>query len=204
MNEPKRGFLFRPLRADEVEVRVGGSPIPHRETPGGQVTYWLCPLLLYKDARADMTVLDETVGPLGWKREHRMEGGRCFCTVSVWDEAKGQWISRTDVGSPTAVEEVKGECSDAFKRACTCLGIGRELYSAGQVYACLLPEEMSGDRVLVRFRVAALETDPQTRRITRLAITDSSGQLRCDISPRRPSAAGVGDHESQDRQPATV
>ena len=172
-------FLFRPLRADEVEVRTGGPLIPRSGTPGGPADHYICPLLVYKDARVDQTLLDEVMGPLGWKREHRIEAGRCFCTVSIWDEAKGQWISRTDVGSPTAVEEHKGECSDAFKRACTNLGIGRELYSLRGVCAYVLPSEIdSSGRVTTRFRVTVMETDPDSRRIKRLVIEDSSGRRR--------------------------
>ena len=107
---------FRKLRADEIECRVGIA-----KDKG-------CSLLLYKDARCDMNVLDETVGPFNWKREHSRENANC--TVSIWDESKQQWITKEDTGTESNTEKEKGLASDSFKRACFNWGIGRELYTA--------------------------------------------------------------------------
>ena len=108
--------MFRDLRADEIEVRVA------------QATEKGVSLLLYKDARADMTILDETVGAMNWKRSHSRENANC--TVSLWDEKKQQWISKEDTGTESNTEAEKGLASDSFKRACFNWGIGRELYTA--------------------------------------------------------------------------
>ena len=86
-------------------------------------------LLLYKDARVDMKILDELYTPLGWKRTHKMIGDRMYCSVEVWDEAKGVWVGKEDVGTESNTEAEKGQASDSFKRACFNWGIGRELYS---------------------------------------------------------------------------
>lgn len=107
---------FRPLRADEIEVRVGSIG------PKG-VT-----LLLYKDARVDMKLLDEVVGPFNWKREHSRENANC--TVSIYDDEKKEWVSKEDTGTQSFTEAEKGLASDSFKRACFNWGIGRELYSS--------------------------------------------------------------------------
>lgn len=109
---------FRNLRADEVECRV------QHVTEKGAV------LLLYKDARCDMNILDEVVGAMNWKREHREINGKMFCSVSVFDKEKGEWISKEDVGTESYTEKEKGQSSDSFKRACFNWGIGRELYTA--------------------------------------------------------------------------
>ena len=109
---------FRYLTADEVECRV--STCSDKGVS----------LLLYKDARADMKILDETVGPDNWQRKHEVVNGNLFCTVSIWDDNKKQWISKEDVGVESFPEKEKGQASDAFKRACTNWGIGRELYTA--------------------------------------------------------------------------
>ena len=109
---------FRKLKASEIDARISS------------VSEKGCSLLLYKDARADMNLLDETVGCLNWKREHQLIGDRLYCTVSVWDEEKQQWISKQDVGTESYTEKEKGQASDSFKRACFNLGIGRELYTA--------------------------------------------------------------------------
>jgi hypothetical protein len=87
-------------------------------------------LLLYKDARVDMRILDHLVGQFGWRREHGVINDNLFCTVSFYDSDTEQWVSKQDVGTESNTEKQKGEASDAFKRACFNWGIGRELYTA--------------------------------------------------------------------------
>ncbi len=87
-------------------------------------------LLLYKDARVDQRILDETFGPFGWKRSHQCIDGNLYCTVEIFDQKSGEWISKQDVGSTGYTEKEKSQASDSFKRACFNWGIGRELYSA--------------------------------------------------------------------------
>ena len=113
---------FRKLKADEIECRIGQIKIDRNGEAVG------LSLLLYKDARSDMNILDETVGKLNWKREHLRDNKNCV--VSIWDEDKGQWISKEDVGVESNTEAEKGLASDSFKRACVNWGIGRELYSS--------------------------------------------------------------------------
>lgn len=112
MNNP----MFRDLRADEIEVRVALA-----KQNGVS-------LLLYKDARVDQNILDETVGAFNWMRSHTRDNANC--TVSLWDESKQQWISKEDTGVESNTEKEKGLASDSFKRACFNWGIGRELYTA--------------------------------------------------------------------------
>lgn len=109
---------IRKLRADEIEVR------PQTIKENG------FSVLLYKNSRADMNVLDECFGPENWQRKHTVINNNLFCSVSIWDEEKKMWIVKQDVGVPSNSEPEKGEASDAFKRACTNIGIGRELYTA--------------------------------------------------------------------------
>lgn len=132
---------FRDLRADEIECRVQSVK------QNGLV------LLLYKDARVDMNILDETVGSANWQREHYECKGNLFCRVGIYipDEqpyttdyntalvggniiapcrkASG-WVYKSDCGTESNTEAQKGEASDSFKRACFNWGIGRELYTA--------------------------------------------------------------------------
>lgn len=109
---------FRALTAGDIECRV--STVSDKG----------CSLLLYKDARCDMKILDETVGPENWKRSHELINGNLFCNVSLWDEGKKEWVTKQDVGTESYTEKEKGQASDAFKRACFNWGIGRELYTA--------------------------------------------------------------------------
>ena len=114
--------LIRLLRADEIECRIG------------TISDKGLSLLLYKDARADMKILDETFGVLGWRRTHQSIDGNLYCTVEIWDDEKKCWIAKQDVGSVSYTEKEKGQASDSFKRACVTVGIGRELYSAPFVW----------------------------------------------------------------------
>lgn len=109
---------FRELYANEIDCRI--STINAKGLT----------LLLYKDARVDQNILDEAVGCLNWQRSHQLIGDRLYCTVSIWDEKKQQWISKQDVGTESYTEKEKGQASDSFKRACFNFGIGRELYTA--------------------------------------------------------------------------
>lgn len=107
---------FRTLHADEIDCRVAS------------INEKGLSLLLYKDARVDMMILDETVGPMNWQRRHTRENANCI--VALWDEEKKQWIEKEDVGTESQTEAQKGLASDSFKRACFNWGIGRELYTA--------------------------------------------------------------------------
>ena len=109
---------IRTLTANEIECRVG------------TINSKGCSLLLYKDARVDMRLLDEVFGPMNWKRTHEVIDGNLYCTISVWDESKKEWCSKQDVGTESNTEKEKGQASDSFKRAGFNWGIGRELYTA--------------------------------------------------------------------------
>lgn len=107
---------FRLLKPSEISCRVN------------QINEKGLTLLLYKDARVDMNILDETVGCMNWKKEYTRDN--CNCIVSIWDADKKEWISKEDTGTESNNEAEKGLASDSFKRACVNWGIGRELYTA--------------------------------------------------------------------------
>ena len=56
-------------------------------------------LLLYKDAREDQRILDETFGAFGWKRSHQAIEGSLYCTVEIKDTETVEWVAKLDVGS---------------------------------------------------------------------------------------------------------
>ena len=160
MNEPK----IRLLRADEIECRIG------------TISEKGLSLLLYKDARADMKILDETFGCLGWRRTHQSIDGNLYCTVEIWDDEKHEWIAKQDVGTVSYTEKEKGQASDSFKRACVSVGIGRELYSAPFIWVsaqkCSI--QRRGDKFVCydRFSVANIAYD-DNREISGLTIINS-------------------------------
>lgn len=111
-------YNFRTLNADEIECRVG------------QISDDYFTLLLYKDARCDMNILDETVGCGNWQRDHKEIKGNLYGGVAIYDDGKKEWVTKWDCGTESNTEKEKGEASDSFKRACVNWGIGRELYTA--------------------------------------------------------------------------
>lgn len=180
---------IRLLRADEIECRIG------------MVKEKGLSLLLYKDARADMKILDEVFGMMGWQRRHEMIGGNLYCTVSVWDEDKKQWISKMDVGTESYTEKEKGQASDAFKRACVSLGIGRELYTAPFIWigAAKVRIENQNNKLVTydKFKVTEISYN-ENREIMGLTIINQDGKTVYSLT-----AKGSGQQtEEKQEQPS--
>ena len=113
---------MRPLKAEEIDVRVG------------QVGEGYVVPLLYKDARVDRQILDETFGQFDWQCDYKEIKGNMYCGIAVWDEHKQAWVWKWDCGTESNTEKEKGEASDAFKRAGFRWGIGIELYNTPRIY----------------------------------------------------------------------
>ena len=165
-------MIFRDLRADEVECRIGTVKAPVEGKSKGGVS-----LLLYKDARCDMNVLDETVGEMNWQKSYCRDNKNC--TVSIWDDEKKQWISKEDTGTESNTEAEKGLASDSFKRACFNWGIGRELYTAPFIW-------IQGAGKYDRFWVKEMEVE--NKRITKLTICacDQYGNRTDEVAYQYP------------------
>lgn len=108
--------LRAPLKVSEVEFRQGRQF-------NKKVSY-----LAYKDARVDQNRLDQVIGAGYWQRKHEVIDGNLYCSVGIYNPDIKEWVWVQDVGTPSNFESEKGAASDAFKRACFNLGIGRELY----------------------------------------------------------------------------
>lgn len=161
---------IRPLRADEVNCRID-------QCCDGKARF-----LLYVDSRACRKVLDETFGIFGWQDTYTEIKDALYCTIQIWDSEKRQWISKQDCGTPSSAQKVKGEASDAFKRACFNLGIGRELYIKIPIYIPIDTIEKAGDNGRMKyepknkylsFAVARIETNSRTQKIKYLCIVNA-------------------------------
>lgn len=165
---------FRTLKASEIDCRI--QSIGQNKTGAVGTT-----ILLYKDARVDMNILDETVGTMNWQRGHSVIDGNLYCTISIWDEEKEQWVAKSDVGTESNTEKEKGQASDSFKRAGFNWGIGRELYSAPFVYIQLDKSEYKERNGKLtsnaKFKVKDIAYD-ESRNIVRLIVVDSKGKVR--------------------------
>jgi len=164
---------IRKLRSNEIECRVGTC-----KEKGFS-------LLLYKDARADMIILDESFGCDGWQREHREIKGHLFCCVSIWNGTR--WIVKEDVGTESNAEATKGEASDSFKRACVNVGIGRELYTAPFIWINAKEKEVyqkgQGYSTYAKFRVKSIGYS-ENGDISNLIIIDEKDQERFWLSEK--------------------
>ncbi len=168
MEQSREQNRIRLLRADEIECRIG------------TVSEKGISLLLYKDARADMKILDEVFGPMNWQRKHEVIGGSLYCTVSVWDDEKKQWISKMDVGTESYTEKEKGQASDSFKRACVSLGIGGELYTVPFIWISArktrIEKRQDGKFYTQdKFTVSDISYNEENRVITGLVIVNRDG-----------------------------
>ena len=161
--------MFRNLYPHEIEVRVQQC-----KSNG-------CSLLLYKDARCDMAILDETVTPMYWQRSHIRDNKNCI--VSIYDDTLEQWVSKEDTGTESNTEQAKGLASDSFKRACFNWGIGRELYSSPFIWIKLEQNEVNvhGQKARlnfgVKFRVSKIYAD-HNKHIQHLEIVDNMNKVR--------------------------
>lgn len=165
-------ITFRDLTADDVEVRVA------------TVNEKGCSLLLYKDARCDMRVLDDAVGAKNWQCSYERIGTTLFCQVGIRDD-DDEWVWKQDCGVPSNMEGEKGEASDAFKRACFKWGIGRELYTAPFIWvpkeACNIVKGKNGKPTCYdRFEVDVMSVEDG--RIRDLVIFNRTRNLR--VFPR--------------------
>ncbi len=172
------------LSAKDVECRVQ-SVSKNKAGKVGAV------LLIYKDARVDMRILDQVFGSMNWQRTHEVINGNLFCNIDIWDETKKTWIRKQDVGVESNTEKEKGQASDAFKRAGFNVGIGRELYTAPFIYVELMDSEYYVERQgqkeiyrcfpSTRFTVAHIAYN-ERREISELVIVDRNGNVRFDMN----------------------
>lgn len=159
---------FRNLTADEIQVR------PTNTKYKGSAL-----LLLYKDARCDMNILDETVGPLNWCKRYYEVKGNLYCSVGIKSE-NGEWVYKDDCGIESNTDAEKGEASDAFKRACFNWGLGRELYTTPKITIKCPDSYYYNDKMNMTFRVSKIGYNGKV--INELVIVDKFGNIAFDLN----------------------
>lgn len=116
--------LAKPFPASDVEWRL--QNLTKDKSRGMAVPYI--------DSRATQNRLDEVVGPFRWQTKFiawHPNGQKAsqLCALSIFDESRGEWITKCDGAEDTDFEPIKGGISDSFKRAAVLWGIGRYLYA---------------------------------------------------------------------------
>lgn len=170
---------FRDLTAEDIEVRIQSVKVNKDPTKSGLV------LLLYKNARVDMNILDEEVGPDNWQNKFYEHKGILFCSLGINTNyadhtAPDRWVWKDDAGVESNTEAEKGNASDARKRAGFAWGIGRELYTSPFIWVkaenCKI--EDSG-KCWDKFEVEKIGIE--NKRITGLSILNTTQKKRAFV-----------------------
>ena len=164
---------FRQLRAEEIDIRVGSTKKDQSGQPVG------FQLLLYKDARVDANILDETVGAFNWQKRFYQVKNTMICSLGInmnYDEPEKEpyWVWKDDAGDESETEAIKGEASDAFKRSAFAFGgLGRALYTAPFIWVKV--DENNHPR---NSHYQVKEIDYKDNKISKLVIVnEKSGQV---------------------------
>lgn len=165
---------IRLLNEDEIEVKVK------------QVTAKGAQALLYKTSRTDMAILDETFGKFNWTDDYRDIDGVLYCGIGIRETVNDPFVWKWSNGIESRKDEdgneVKGEASDALKRAGFLVGIGRELYTAPFIWLKVETAQKPGGKgfdlvnKFQKFSVKEIGYDDK-RRINRLVIVDQDGNV---------------------------
>lgn len=162
---------MRKLTSKEIEVKVK------------QVSEKGAVLLLYKTARVDMSILDETYGAMNWQSDYKVVKDNLYCGIGVRNNDTNEWVWKWDCGIESREDEEgnqkKGEASDAFKRAGFKWGIGVELYSSPFTFARVETVQSNGKWYLKdkfqKFEVQGIWYDKDE--VGALVIQDNKGNI---------------------------
>jgi hypothetical protein len=100
--------------------------------------------LAYIDCRVIQDRLDAVLGVENWMDEYEiLTDGSVMCRLKL--RLNGEWVTKTDVGSPSeqpdSGDRLKAAFSDALKRAAVKFGIGRYLYRLPAVWCDYDPQK---------------------------------------------------------------
>lgn len=171
-----KDIRFRNPREDEIEIRV-------QFAKNGK-TKCLC----YINSRAAVSLLNETIGAFNWQTDFKEVNGLTICQLSIWDEDKKQWITKSDTGSESNIEANKGLISDAYKRCLARWGFTC-LYTAPEI---VLPYEDKFAKLTVT--EVCYDSEYADGSMTKLVLADRFGKevFRWDIKGGTKVSASSG------------
>lgn len=143
------------LQPEDIEVRIGNKI---KDTDNVN-------LLLYQDSRCTARNLDKQFGAFGWQIDYKVVGEQIYGTLSIWDDTKQMWVSKSDTGDKSNISEDKGQSSDILKRCAVRWGFGVELYSSPKIIVPNDGYNCSG------YKVSEIEYN-DNREITHLVIVN--------------------------------
>lgn len=159
-DQPERLSLAPDVPLEDVKWRVQGNPTDRKTAQ----------FVPYVDASIVSRLLDQWVGPTGWRDVYEPATGKgLWCHLSIRDPETGEWVTKTDIGVPSNMEAEKGLVSDAFKRAaCLKWGVARNVYALPTTWApcdvrdrggkqTAYPNDKTIPAILERLRLAGFE-----------------------------------------------
>ena len=157
------------LTPEDIEVRVK------------QVSKSGALALIYKTARVDRRILNDTFGLFNWTSDYRVINDNLYCGIGVREDPTKEFVWKWDCGIESREDEEgnekKGEASDAFKRAAYQWSIGEELYSAPFIFLDVATVEKNGKWYLqdpyAKYVVTHIAYNEETRVITELQISNA-------------------------------
>lgn len=177
---------FRKLKANELQCKTTDTKFKGSAT-----------ILIYKDARCDMRLLDETVGKLNWCKDYKEIDGKVYCGVGIRDKDTGEFVWKWDCGTEGNFEAEKSEASDAFKRACFNWGLGRELYDTPKIRIKCPDNYYYNDKLTMTFSVSKIEWDGDN--LMQLVIVDKFGNKVYDFTEKTNDAPTKDTNVSKDK-----
>lgn len=148
------------LQPEDIEVRVGNKI---KDTDN-------ISLLLYQDSRCTARNLNKQFGAFGWQIDYKVVGDQIYGTLSIWDEDKKQWVSKSDTGDKSNISEDKGQSSDILKRCAVRWGFGTELYTAPKIVVPNDGYNCSG------YKVSEIQYN-DNREITHITLVNRFGKI---------------------------
>ena len=104
--------------------------------------------------------------------------------MGIFSPQANCWVWKWDCGTESNTEKEKGEASDSFKRACVNWGIGRELYTAPQIWITCDDKEWNNGKPRLYLSVQSIAYDEQGC-ISDLVIIDSKLNVRFEYKNGR-------------------
>lgn len=174
------------LQPEDIEVRVGNK-IKGTENVN---------MLLYQDSRCTARNLDKQFGQFGWQIDYKVVGEQIYGTLSIYDETKQQWISKSDTGDKSNISEDKGQSSDILKRCAVRWGFGTELYTSPKI---VIPDDGYGNS---GYKVSEINYN-QNREIIHLVIVNRFGKeaFRWDMNQTQQNPPIKNPYKENPRKP---
>lgn len=148
-------LLFRNLEKNEIKPAIA------------KVTEKGVTVLLWKQNFVDLDILDEVLESTDYEITYPQNH---ICRISIWDKTKKIWVSKEGIGEGFSAKSI---ANDALKRAGMSWGIGRELFSSGELFISkedLVSWKQSNDKFYCYDEFKVLDIEYEQKKIKHLTL----------------------------------